>query len=186
MHQCEYYCNHRHLSLVVKTQSETYIQQVLTCPAGKSWQIPQLLHLWNDALIFILVFSLAQSSSLFWHCFSPSVFLFLLFDVNNGGTCLSSVVVVCSPPLLTVWAWTYLTRWEQTLHLCEGGDTSQTRPLALIGCVEEGAVDFSKSNYSHWVELQTADLYLILLSDHNDNFSKYNKTIVTDYNFKIF
>ena len=59
-------------------------------------------------------------------------------------------------------------------------DTSQTLPLALIGCIEPGAVDSCKSNYSHWVEPQTvdfytADLYLILLSDHNDNFSNYNK-----------
>ena len=29
----------------------------------------------------------------------------------------------------------------------------------------------------------TADLLLILLSDHYDNFSKYNKKIVTDYSF---
>ena len=53
-------------------------------------------------------------------------------------------------------------------------DTSQTRPLVLIGCVGPGEVDSFKSNYDHWVELQTAELYLILLSDHNDNFSKYD------------
>ena len=58
-------------------------------------------------------------------------------------------------------------------------DTSQTLPLALMGCVHAGAVDFCKSNYSHWVEPQivdfhTADLYLILLSVHNDSISKYN------------
>ena len=41
------------------------------------------LHLWNDALIFILVFSL--SNSCFWHWFFSSVFLFLLFDVGSGG-----------------------------------------------------------------------------------------------------
>ena len=58
-------------------------------------------------------------------------------------------------------------------------DTSQTLPLTLTGCVDPGMVDSFKSNYSHWVEPQTdfytADLYLILLSDHNDNLSKYNK-----------
>ena len=54
-------------------------------------------------------------------------------------------------------------------------DTSQTHPLALIGCVEPGMEDSCKSNYSHWVEPQTADLYLILLSHHDDKFSKYNK-----------
>ena len=31
-------------------------------------------------------------------------------------------------------------------------DTSQTLPLALIGCIELAAVDSCKSNYSHWVE----------------------------------
>ena len=58
--------------------------------------------------------------------------------------------------------------------LCEGGeliDTSQTLPLVPIGCVDSGAVDSCKSNYI------TADLYLILLSDHNENFSKYYKKI---------
>ena len=58
--------------------------------------------------------------------------------------------------------------------------TSQTLPLALIGCVDPGVLDSCKSNYVHWVEPQTvdfytADLYLILLLDHNHNFSKCNK-----------
>ena len=95
---CEYYCNHRHHSLVVKTQNETSMKQGSLpvqqksrqlCVALESLQIPQLLHLWNDPLIFILVFSLARSSSLFLHCFSSSVFLSLLFDVGNSGACLS-------------------------------------------------------------------------------------------------
>ena len=52
-------------------------------------------------------------------------------------------------------------------------DTSQTLTLALFGCIEPGAVDSCKSNSGRWVEQQTmdlftADLYLILLSDHND------------------
>ena len=58
----------------------------------------------------------------------------------------------------------------------------------VIGCDEPGAVDSCKSNYSHWVEPQTvdfytADLYLNLLSDHYDNFSKHIKKIITDYSF---
>ena len=68
-------------------------------------------------------------------------------------------------------------------------DTSQTLSLALIGCILPGAADSCKSNYNHWMEPQTvdyytADLYLVLLSDHNDNFSKYNQKRVTDYSFK--
>ena len=34
------------------------------------------------------------------------------------------------------------------------------------------------------MDFYTADLYYILMSDHDDNFCKYNKTIVTDYSFK--
>ena len=34
------------------------------------------------------------------------------------------------------------------------------------------------------MDFYTADLHLILLSDHNGNFSKYNKNIVTEYSFK--
>ena len=34
------------------------------------------------------------------------------------------------------------------------------------------------------VDFYTADLYLLLLSIHNDNYCKYNNTVVTDYNFK--
>ena len=59
-------------------------------------------------------------------------------------------------------------------------DTSQTLLLAPIGCADPGVVDSCKSNYSQWVEPQTVDFYtadlcLILLLDHDDNFSKYNK-----------
>ena len=134
-----------------------------------SLQILQLPQLWNEAPIFVLVFSLARFNSFFVHCFSSSAFLFLLFDVGNGGAFFTSVVVVCSLPLFTVWACTYL-------------------PLALIGCIDPGVVYSCKSIYSHWVEPQTVDfytgdLYLILLSDHNDNFSKYITQIVTDYCF---
>ena len=50
-------------------------------------------------------------------------------------------------------------------------DTSQTRPLALIRCVDAGMMDSCIWNFP-------ADLYLILLSDHKDNFSKYNNFVV--------
>ena len=127
---------------------------------------------------------------------------YYFFCLGKSGASFSSVVVVCSPPSFTVWAWTYLTRWKQTHRVCTAWgrgaassicvrmiNTSQTLSLALIGCVEPGAVDSCKSNYGHWVEPQivdfyTADLYLILLSDHNYSFSKDNKKIVTDYSFK--
>ena len=34
------------------------------------------------------------------------------------------------------------------------------------------------------MDFDTANLYLIRLSDHNDNFSKCNQKIVTDHSFK--
>ena len=164
------------------------------------------LHLWNELLIFILVFSLARSNSLYLHCFSLSVFLFLLIDVDNGGAFFGSVVV-CSPPLCElghIWSGkskhcTCVGEGHFPVHTTWGRgtassvcmrmtDTSQTLPLALIGCIDLGTVDSSKSNYSHWVvpqtvDFYTADLYLILLSDQNETFSKYNQKIVTDYSF---
>ena len=73
--------------------------------------------------------------------------------MGNGGAFFSSVVVVCSPPLLEL-------------------------ALALIGCV--GVVESCKSNSGLYgepqtVDFYTADLYLILLSDQEDNFTKYIK-----------
>ena len=170
-----------------------------------SYKSRSSLHLWNDAPIFVLVFSLARSSSFFLHCFASSVFLFLPFDMGSGGAnCGTGVLLLCCLPaivstlslnlsdqvragaawgrgLTAVYVWAWLTLLVHTL--------AQTLLLALIGCVKTGAVDSCKSNYSHWVEPQTVDFYtadldLILLSDHNHNFSKYNQNIVTDYNVK--
>ena len=50
-------------------------------------------------------------------------------------------------------------------------------------------MDSCKSLYDRWVDPETVNyvtayLYLILLSDHNDNFSKYNTKIITDCSFK--
>ena len=62
---CKYYCNSRHHSLVVKTESS------LNCLAEKplsllsSHRCRSSLHPWDDALIFVRVFSLAQSNSFF-------------------------------------------------------------------------------------------------------------------------
>ena len=59
--------------------------EVLTCPAEKS--LKSSLHFWNDALIFIPVFSLAL---FYLHCFSSSLFLFL-FDKGNDGAFFCSI-----------------------------------------------------------------------------------------------
>ena len=62
--------------------------------------------------------------------------------------------------------------------------TSQTLSFPLIGCVEAGEMDSCKSNYSHWVEPQTVDFYtadlcLIMLSDHNLAKKKKKKKLQT-------
>ena len=152
----------------------------------------------EKTLIFILVFFLAWSCSFFLHCLSSSV-LFLLFDMANGG---AFFCLFAPAPLFTVQAraepiWpgesrfcvgeghcSVRTVWGRGLPaaLCVNMiDISQTLPSALIGCVNSGAADSCKQKYSHWVEPQTVDiftvdLYLILLSDHNDGFSKHKKT----------
>ena len=113
-----------------------------------------LFSLWLGPVISFYTAFLCQSS-----------YFFSLTWAMVGHFFSSVVVVVCYPPLLTVWAWTYLTREEQALHLrgthCMRGaanslcmrmiDTPQTLPLALIGCIELGAVDSCKSIHNHSV-----------------------------------
>ena len=103
------------------------------------------LHLWNDAPILILVFSPARSSSLFLHCFSSSVFVFLLFDEDSGGTCFGSVVVVCSLPLFTVWAWSI---WPgKSRHcVCAGGGALPS----MLSVREEGCQQCMHGNNWHF------------------------------------
>ena len=208
MSSCEYYCNRRHHSLVVKIRMKHISSRAPYLSSRKAansasllspYKSHSFLHLWNDTPIFILVFSLALSNSFFLYCFSLSVFLFLLFDVGNGGAFFSTVVVVCSLPLFTVWGWTYLTRWEQTLHLCGGGALPSTCCMRERGCQQR--MHPSEWHFSDtllgsdwlylagsggflWIKPQplggasdTAYLYFILLTDHNDNFSKYYKNI---------
>ena len=90
------YCHRRHLSLVFKTLNLTYIQQGSLPVQQKS---PCSSFPSDITLIFILVFSLAQSNYFFLRCFSLSVFLFLLFVVGTGGAflalLLSSVLCHC-------------------------------------------------------------------------------------------
>ena len=79
-----------------------------------------------------------------------------------------TVIIICIvTPLLTAgYAQEWLTLFRHS-------------PWLWLVVLISGAVDSCRSNYSHWVEpqtvdLYTADLYRILLSEHNYNFSKYN------------
>ena len=70
-------------------------------------------------LRYVSLFSL--SIQFFLHCFSLSVFFFLLFDVGSGQAFFSSgVVVVCSPPLFTLpaaYAQEWLTLYRQLTYI---------------------------------------------------------------------
>ena len=147
-------------------------------------------------LRFIIVLPLAWSNSLFLHCFSLSVFLFLLFDMDNGGAFISALLLLSVLHHCLQFGFASIWLGKSRCCTCAGEghcpvhavwgrraagsvcmrviDTSQTLSLALIGCFEPGGVDSCKSNYSHRVEpkavdFYTADLFLILLSDHTDN-----------------
>ena len=178
-----YYCNRCHHSLVVKTQNETYIK-LLTCPAEKLptlrsssvLTVPAASSTSEMALGYLSQFSFwlgpivsFYTASLWrgqwWSIFRFCWYSAIVYSLGLSLT-LSDQVRAGTAPVRGKGA--VCTRMS---------DTSQTLPLALIGCVYQQAVDSCKSNYSHWVEPQTvdfytADLYLLLLSDHNDNFCK--------------
>ena len=200
MRYCEYYCNCRHHSLVVKHRMKhissrgpylasrkaansasllsPYKSRHSSTSERKLWHLSKFFLWFGPILSFHTTFH--QSSyffSLTWSAVGHFSAL-LLFSVLHHW-------LQFEDELELIW-----NRGEQTLRLRKGGalpstrvrreglpqrliDTSQTLPLALIGFVYLGVGDSCKSNYSHWVEPQTADLYLILLSDHNDNFSNY-------------
>ena len=197
----KYYCIRRHHSPKHGENIEWNIYKagVLTCPAEKSLQIPQIppplkwcsdiypcflsgsVQFFLITLLYFLTlfffFSLTRvmvghflALLLYWCC--------LQFELDpiwpgNSRHCTCAGEGHC-------WACAAWGRGAASSVCTRMIDTSQTLPLALIGCVDLGAVDSCKSNYSHWVEPQTvdfytADLYLILLSYHDDNFSKYKK-----------
>ena len=213
MRYCEYYCNRCHLRLVVKTLNETYIEGVLTCPADTQPTLPRSWVLtspaappplkWSSDISPCFLSCLVQFS-----LFTPLFFVSLLMSSLLNGQWWGIFWLFCCLALCHclqlglelqhVWpgkSW-HLARRGGALPgrscMQEVGchrehtrliDTSQTLPLALIGCVDPGAVDSCKSNCSHWVEPQTvdfytADQYLIPLSDHNENSSKYNKKML--------
>ena len=122
--------------------------------------------------------------------------------VDGGASSLTSSRRRCGAILWLkrpwgVCTWTYLTRWEPTLR--GGGEllaayapawmTSQTSPLDWLCWFDLWmwilANQIRATGWTHRVDFCTADLYFILVSDHNDNFSKYNKNKVTEYSFKI-
>ena len=94
MHYSDYYGNHHHLILVVKTKNETYIKQWSLHVQQKSSQLCIALVFTTPAArstaeitpIFALVLFRAWSNSFILHCFSLSVFLFLLFTLKNRST----------------------------------------------------------------------------------------------------
>ena len=178
MSYCEDYYYHHHLSLVVKTQSETYIQQVLTCPAEKSWQT-RSSSTTEKKLIFILVLSLARSRSLFSLCFCSSSVFSVTWAMVGHVSALLLLSVLCQ--VFTVWAWSIWPGESRRCTCVRGGGLTHNSDWhfsdTLLG-----------SDWLYWVwgfwQIRlvplggaTADLYVILLSHHNDN-------LVTDFCIK--
>ena len=89
MHYCEYHCNLHHLSLVVSTQNETYIRQVL------SSQNPQLLHLWNDSDIYPSFLSGSIQFFVFTLLFLVSLLISSLWRGHFSALLLLSVLRHC-------------------------------------------------------------------------------------------
>ena len=125
---CEYYFNCSHHSLSHGRKAANSVSLLSPYKSCSS------LFLWNDSPKIIRVFSLAQSNSLFLLYFSSSVLLFLLIDMGIGEAFFSSVAVVCSPPLFTVWVWMYLTREEQALCLYGRGALPSMCCMREVGC----------------------------------------------------
>ena len=165
-------------SLVVNTQNETYQAGVLTCPAEKQLTLCRSWVLTNPAAppplkwhlnIYPPFFSGSVQFFLFTLLFLISVLICSLWGGQWWGIigfccCLLSAIVYSLRLNVSdqVRADTVPARGRGTAQytLCEEGglpavlctwmiDTSQTLPLALIGCIEPGAVDSSKSNYSY-------------------------------------
>ena len=175
-----------------KVQWNIYLPGVLTRPAEKSFQILQLPSplKWSSDIypsfhsrsvqffLFTLLFFIRLLISSLWCGQWWGIFLLLLLC-----HCLQfelELVLHCSCGGGALPSMCY-SREGSCQQLCTRITvTSQTLPLALIGCTDSGAVDSCSSSNSHGVELQSedfyrAELYLIALSDNNDNFSKHDK-----------
>ena len=182
MRYCEYYCYRHHHSLVVKKQSETYLKQgsllvqqkcsklcivleslkILQLPPPLKWCsniYPSFVSGSVQFFVFALIFFVSLLISSLWRgqwwgifqlcccCLFPAiVYSWNLSDqvraLRGGGAlpskrCVREASSVCTSMI----------------------DSSQTLLLALIGCIDPGAVDSCKSNYSHWVEPQTRDFF---------------------------
>ena len=156
-----------------------------------TFQYLWLFYLWLCPILSFYTASFRQSSyffSLTWAMVGHFLALLLLSVLRH---CLQFGLESIWPGKSRHCTWTVEGHCPvcagKTAYICTRMiDTSQTLPLDLIGRIDPRAVDSCRSSYGHWVDpqtvdLYTTDLYLILLSDHNDNISKYNKKIVTDH-----
>ena len=131
-------------------------------------------------LVFTLLLFVSLLISSFWHGQWWGIFFVS--------------VVVCSPPLFTVWVWTYLTRyekapvqWRGTAHytLYEGGGCQQRMdecywhfsdtPLGSDWLYLAGSGWFLQIKLQPLGGATDSDLYPILLADHNYNLSNHKK-----------
>ena len=184
MHYCQYYCDSPTIALWLKHRMKHTSSRGPYLSSGKAANSVSLfslysscssLQLWNDAPIFVLVFSLAWLIL----CFYTAFFISRIISSLRCGQWCGILLLCCLAAIIhnltlglnvsdKVRTVTALGRGTASRVCTRVIDTSQTLPLALIGCVDLGAVNSCKSNYSHWVEP---------LSDHH-NLSNNNKKIV--------
>ena len=214
MHYCKYFCDHFYHNLVVKTYCRMKhisnwgpylgsLEKPLTL--RRSWVLtnPKAPSTSEMTLWYLSLLSLRLGSILcFYTAFlrKSSYFFSLMWAMVGHFSALLLLSVLCHClqfGLESIWpgksrhcAWGALPvhpAWGRgaASSLCRRViGTSQTLPLALIGCSEQRtfANQFTATGWNHR-HFYSADLYLILLSDHNDNFSIYNEKMVTDYSF---
>ena len=180
----EYYCNRRHHSLVVEILNETYIKQrSLLVQQNIPYKSCSSLHLWNDAPIFILVVPLTWSNSLFYTAFLRQPYYFFSLTCEMVG---HFTALLLSSFLRHCLQFELEHNWPGKSRHCTCVGESHCPVCAAWGrgaasSVHENDWRFSDTPWLWLVVLirerssQTADLYPILLSHHNDNFSRYNK-----------
>ena len=139
------------IALWLKERMKHIKQWSLLVQQKRPYKSCSSIHLWNDAPIFILVFSQVRSNSFFLHCFSfqSSYFSPWTWTMAAHFRLFSAIV--------------YSLSFSRNLsdQVRAGTAPVQGRGAAavLIGCVDPGVEDSCKSNYSHWVEPQTLDFY---------------------------
>ena len=143
-------------------------RKVLTNPATPSTSEMTLIFLSGSVqlFVFILLFIVSIPISFLWR--GQLWGIFLLFFCSFPAQ--FELKRIWPGKRHCVWALPSTHCWGRRAASCiytRMIDTSQTLLLALIGCIEPGAMVSCKSNYSHWVEPQTVDFSFFFINTHS-------------------